>query len=77
MIGGILKFLGGAGKGLATIVGTVLTVAGVVSGVVKPHDTLSTAVDTLVHQVPAVITAIGVILASFGIGRKAGVASQQ
>lgn len=69
----ILNFLGTFGKGAGTIVGVITTVVGVVSGLhIGGADQVSGAIHTLVTNIPAVITAIGVILSAFGIGRKAG-----
>lgn len=66
---GVLRFLGKLGKGGATIAGAVLGVGGVSLGgtdVLDCFQKITTApADTL--------TAVGLALLLFGIGRKAGV----
>jgi hypothetical protein len=71
----VLKFLGKIGKGLATIVGVVLVGGGVGAGTVGHGPAVGDAVNTIATNAPALISAIGVLLAAFGIGRKAGVAA--
>jgi hypothetical protein len=68
----VLKLLGKLGKGLATIIGVVLVGGGVGTGVVTNSNGVTEAVQTISQNLPALITAIGVLLAAFGIGRKAG-----
>lgn len=66
---GILKFLGKLGKGGATIAGAVLGVGGVSLGGTDVLDCF-----TKITAAPAdTLTAVGLALLLFGIGRKAGV----
>lgn len=64
----VLKFLGKLGKGGATIAGAVLGVGGVTLGGSDVLDCFSK-----VTSAPAdTVTAIGLALLLFGVGRKAG-----
>lgn len=66
---GVLKFLGKLGKGGATIAGAVLGVGGVSLGGTDVLDCF-----TKITSAPAdTLTAVGLALLLFGIGRKAGV----
>ena len=64
-----LKILGKVGKGLATIAGIGVAGAGGTALAVVPVD-----ISEILRLVLEIITALGVLLASFGIGRKAGAA---
>lgn len=64
----LLLFLGKLGKGGATIVGTALGVGGVTLG---GSDVLE-CVTTVLSSPPETLTAVGLALVLFGIGRKAG-----
>jgi len=67
---GILRFLGKLGKGGATIAGAVLGVSGVSLG---GNDVLECF--TKITSAPAeTLTALGLALLLFGVGRKAGAA---
>lgn len=67
---GLLRLLGKVGKGGATIVGAVLGVGGVSLGGTDVLDCF-----TKITSAPAdTLTAVGLALLLFGIGRKAGVA---
>ena len=61
-----LRVLGAVGKGFATIVGIGTAVGGGAALAVAPAD-----ISEILRLVLEIITAIGVLLASFGIGRKA------
>jgi hypothetical protein len=61
-----LKILGTVGKGLATIVGVGGAVGGATTLAVVPPD-----INETLRLILEIITAVGVLLASFGIGRKA------
>lgn len=65
----MLGFLKRVGKGFATITGLGATAAG--GAVLLSVDS---SVNQALTQVAEIITALGVLLASFGIGRKAGAA---
>lgn len=65
---GVLKFLGKLGKGGATIAGAVLGVGGVTLGGTDVLDCFAK-----ITSAPAdTLTAIGLALLLFGVGRKAG-----
>lgn len=69
-MGGIFKALGKVGKGAASITGAAITVIGAL--------TQSGIVERIVIggvDVGQVVMGTGVVLAAFGIGRKAGVAA--
>ena len=68
-MGNILKFVGKFGKGFATIAGGVLGVGGIALG---GGDELSKCFTALSHQPAEGAAMIGVLMAVFGIGRKAG-----
>ena len=61
-----LKVLGTVGKGLATIAGISVAGAGGTALAAAPVD-----ISEILRLVLEIITALGVLLASFGIGRKA------
>ena len=64
----ILRVLGKLGKGGATIAGAVLGVGGVTLG---GTDVLG-CVEQITKSTPDVLTAAGLALLIFGVGRKAG-----
>jgi hypothetical protein len=66
---GILKFLGTFGKGFGTLAGAVLALVGVVSG--GSNDVVA-CVEKLVSQPDSAAILFGVLIAVFGLGRKAG-----
>lgn len=69
----MLKFLGKFGKGFATIAGAVTAVLGVATH----PDTVVQAVKGIAEHGSAIVAAVGVILAAFGVGRKAGDAANK
>ncbi len=69
MLHRVLRFIGSLGKGGASIFGAVLAALGVSLG---GGNELKDAVNTIMNNLPALISAVGVVLAAFGVGRKAG-----
>ena len=65
---GLLKVLGKLGKGGATIAGTVLGVGGVSLGGTDVLDCFT----KITQSAPDTLTAVGLALLLFGVGRKAG-----
>lgn len=73
-LGKVIPFLGKLGKGKATVVGTIATVAGL--GAKHFIGDVLTA-ENLVDAIRAaadVLTALGTVIAAFGFGRKTGYA---
>lgn len=68
-IKGLLRTLGKLGKGGATIAGAVLGLGGAAFG---GGDELGKCVEVVLHQPAGTATFLGVALALFGLGRKAG-----
>lgn len=66
---GLLRTLGKLGKGGATIAGAVLGLGGAAFG---GGDDLGKCIEVVLHQPAGAATFLGVALALFGIGRKAG-----
>lgn len=69
---GILRFLGKAGKGAATVTGA----AAVILGLVGQTDVAQTVIG-VGDGLGQVLVGAGTILASFGVGRKAGYAAKE
>lgn len=65
----IFRILGKLGKGGATIAGAVLGLGGAAFG---GGDDLSKCLEVVLSQPAATATFLGVALALFGVGRKAG-----
>jgi len=61
-----LKVLGRIGKGLATVLGITVATGGGIALSATPD------LSEMLKLVLEIITALGVLLASFGIGRKSG-----
>lgn len=66
---GILRTLGKLGKGGATIAGAALGLGGVAFG---GGDDLGRCIEVVLTQPAGTATFLGVALALFGVGRKAG-----
>lgn len=66
---GILRTLGRIGKGAGTVVGTVVTGGGVALG---GGDTLARCFEEVAKLDAGALALLGVALAVFGFGRKAG-----
>lgn len=69
----MFNVLGKVLKGAATFLGLGIAAGGTVL-TIKVDPNSAKAIEHIVTSVPAVFTAIGAILAAFGIGRKAGYA---
>lgn len=67
-MGNVLKVLGKLGKGAATIAGGVLGIGGVSLG---GTDVLG-CIEQITKSAPDALTAVGLALLIFGVGRKAG-----
>lgn len=73
-----LAFLGKLGRGKATIAGDVIaTVGGAV--VASPHVgfTIDANVVAALHEIGAILVALGTLVSSFGFGRKANDAAKK
>lgn len=68
-LGGILRTIGGLGKGGATIAGALLGFGGAVFG---GGDQLQKCLDMLTKQPASATALLGGALVLFGLGRKAG-----
>lgn len=69
----MLRILGKLGKGFATVAGILIAGGGVVAG----HGDVTDAFKQIAQHGPAIVSALGVILAAFGVGRKAGAAAAE
>lgn len=67
----LLPVLGRLGKGRATIAGDVAAVVGVATTVASPHLVTDANIVAVLHEVGLAITALGGLISSFGLGRKA------
>ena len=77
MFGKILRLVGKVGKGAATIAGFGTAGAAVAAQVVAPSFILDQSVLDGLQLLLQIITAVGVLVGSFGFGRKAGYAAKE
>ena len=68
----MLRFLKRFGKGLATIAGVSVAGTGAAATIAIPAITTDANTVALVHEIGVMMTALGTVLAAFGVGRKAG-----
>jgi predicted ATPase len=71
----VLPFLGKLGKGKATVAGTVTALTAKAVMLVAPHVITDQNIVQIILATAEVIKALGELVAAFGIGRKATVAT--
>ena len=69
----MLRFLKKFGKGLATIAGVSIGSAGGATALAAPLIATDANTVAALHEIGVILASAGALLASFGIGRKAGV----